>query len=54
MSTCVVSCMFMKFAGGPGSGKGTQSANIVKQFGYTHLSVGDLLRKETESGSENG
>ncbi|KAG9135423.1 hypothetical protein Leryth_007181 [Lithospermum erythrorhizon] len=40
--------------GGPGSGKGTQCANIVKQFGYTHLSAGDLLRAEQNSGSENG
>lgn len=40
--------------GGPGSGKGTQCANIVEQFGYTHLSAGDLLRAEIKSGSENG
>ncbi|KAF9687632.1 hypothetical protein SADUNF_Sadunf02G0113400 [Salix dunnii] len=40
--------------GGPGSGKGTQCANIVENFGYTHLSAGDLLRAEIKSGSENG
>ncbi|KAF5469908.1 hypothetical protein F2P56_010466 [Juglans regia] len=40
--------------GGPGSGKGTQCANIVQHFGYTHLSAGDLLRAEISSGSENG
>ncbi|CAI0546425.1 unnamed protein product, partial [Linum tenue] len=40
--------------GGPGSGKGTQCANIVEHFGYTHLSAGDLLRAEIKSGSENG
>ncbi|CAL5398204.1 unnamed protein product [Camellia sinensis] len=40
--------------GGPGSGKGTQCTNIVEHFGYTHLSAGDLLRAEKESGSENG
>ncbi|XP_042003070.1 UMP-CMP kinase 3-like isoform X3 [Salvia splendens] len=40
--------------GGPGSGKGTQCANIVQHFGYTHLSAGDLLRAEQNSGSENG
>lgn len=40
--------------GGPGSGKGTQCANIVQKFGYTHLSAGDLLRAEMKSGSENG
>lgn len=41
-------------AGGPGSGKGTQCTRIVKAFGFTHLSVGDLLRKEISSDSENG
>ncbi|XP_010917203.2 UMP-CMP kinase 3 [Elaeis guineensis] len=40
--------------GGPGSGKGTQCANIVEHFGFTHLSAGDLLRAEIKSGSENG
>lgn len=40
--------------GGPGSGKGTQCTNIVQNFGYTHLSAGDLLRAEIKSGSENG
>lgn len=32
--------------GGPGSGKGTQCARIVEEFGYVHLSAGDLLRDE--------
>ncbi|XP_042504338.1 UMP-CMP kinase isoform X2 [Macadamia integrifolia] len=40
--------------GGPGSGKGTQCAKIVETFGFTHLSAGDLLRKEISSNSENG
>ncbi|KAJ5247053.1 adenylate kinase [Penicillium chermesinum] len=34
------------FLGGPGSGKGTQSANLVKDYGFVHLSAGDLLRAE--------
>jgi pantothenate kinase-related protein Tda10 len=34
------------FLGGPGSGKGTQSALINKKFGFQHLSAGDLLREE--------
>lgn len=38
--------------GGPGSGKGTNCAKIQEQFGYVHLSAGDLLRAERESGSE--
>ena len=32
--------------GGPGAGKGTQCANLVKDYGFTHLSAGDLLRAE--------
>jgi len=40
--------------GGPGAGKGTQCENIVKDYGYVHLSAGDLLRAETKSGSKNG
>ncbi|CAG7866035.1 unnamed protein product [Brassica rapa] len=39
---------------GPGSGKGTQCANVVQHFSYTHLSAGDLLRAEIRSGSEFG
>lgn len=40
--------------GGPGSGKGTQCAKLVEQFGFVHLSAGDLLRAEVSSGSEQG
>lgn len=32
--------------GGPGAGKGTQCTRIVQNFGYVHLSAGDLLRAE--------
>lgn len=32
--------------GPPGSGKGTQSENIVKTYQLQHLSTGDLLRDE--------
>ncbi|CBN75026.1 flagellar adenylate kinase [Ectocarpus siliculosus] len=40
--------------GGPGSGKGTQCALIAEEeaLGYAHLSAGDLLRAERNSGSE--
>lgn len=34
--------------GGPGSGKGTQCANLVRDYGFTHLSAGDLLRAEQD------
>lgn len=40
--------------GGPGAGKGTQCANLVKDYGFIHLSAGDLLRAERNSGSKDG
>ncbi|KAI0125705.1 uridylate kinase [Xylariales sp. AK1849] len=41
--------------GGPGAGKGTQCANLVKDYGFTHLSAGDLLRAEQDRpGSQFG
>ncbi|XP_039806736.1 UMP-CMP kinase 1-like isoform X1 [Panicum virgatum] len=40
--------------GGPGSGKGTQCSKIVKHFGFTHLSAGDLLREEAKYDTEQG
>ena len=51
-----LSCTHLNFItffwqGGPGSGKGTQCQRIVDTFGYTHLSTGDLLREEVQSGS---
>ncbi|MDR1951454.1 MAG: adenylate kinase [Bacteroidales bacterium] len=32
--------------GPPGSGKGTQALNLVKEFGLTHISTGECLRRE--------
>ncbi|CAJ2501499.1 Uu.00g043520.m01.CDS01 [Anthostomella pinea] len=32
--------------GGPGAGKGTQCERLVAEYGFTHLSAGDLLRAE--------
>lgn len=40
--------------GAPGSGKGTQSAQIAEKYGLKHLSTGDVLREEIKSGSELG
>ena len=34
--------------GGPGVGKGTQCANLVRDYGFVHLSAGDLLRAEQQ------
>ena len=35
---------FISVLGGPGSGKGTQCAQLQSLFQCSHLSVGDLLR----------
>ena len=40
--------------GGPGAGKGTQCANLVRDYGFVHLSAGDLLRAHMKSGSAEG
>jgi adenylate kinase len=40
--------------GAPGTGKGTQAKRIVEEFGYNHISTGDLLRNEIAKGSELG
>ncbi|KAL7421283.1 bifunctional uridylate/adenylate kinase [Cryptotrichosporon argae] len=34
--------------GGPGAGKGTQCERLVKDYGFVHLSAGDLLRAEQQ------
>jgi adenylate kinase family enzyme len=34
--------------GGPASGKGTQCAELIKEFGYMHISTGDLMRDEVK------
>lgn len=41
--------------GGPGAGKGTQCARLVSDYGFKHLSAGDLLREEQDRpGSQFG
>ena len=41
--------------GGPGAGKGTQCVKLVSDYGFKHLSAGDLLREEQDRvGSEFG
>ncbi len=40
--------------GPQGSGKGTQGQLIKERFGIPHLSMGELLRKEVNSGSNLG
>jgi adenylate kinase len=40
--------------GPPGSGKGTQAANLVKMFGLTHISTGEYLRQEVAAQTQIG
>lgn len=40
--------------GAPGSGKGTYSDEIVKKFGMSHISTGDVLRNEIKNDTELG
>ena len=51
-SGCLLLCSFP--SGGPGSGKGTQCGRVVHDFGFTHLSAGDLLREEVAKGTPRG
>jgi adenylate kinase len=40
--------------GPPGSGKGTQSENLIARYGFKHLSTGDILRNEIKNGTALG
>ena len=40
--------------GAPGTGKGTQSQNIIEKYQLVHLSTGDILREEIKNGSPVG
>ena len=40
--------------GAAGAGKGTQAAKIVETFGLTHISTGDIFRKNVADGTELG
>ena len=40
--------------GAPGSGKGTQSELIIKEYGLDHISTGDVLRSEIKNETELG
>ena len=40
--------------GPPGSGKGTQSEKLIEKYALTHISTGDILRNEIETGTKLG
>jgi len=40
--------------GSPGAGKGTQCKGLVGRYGLSHLSSGDILRRQRAAGTELG
>ncbi len=40
--------------GAPGAGKGTQSSNIVEEYGIEHITTGDALRANKDMETEHG
>lgn len=46
--------MNLVILGAPGSGKGTQADLLAEKFGLVHLSSGNLLRQEAQSGTPKG
>jgi adenylate kinase len=45
---------YLVLFGPPGSGKGTQSENIIAKYGYGHISTGDVLRAEMQNDTDLG
>lgn len=45
---------YLVLFGPPGSGKGTQSENIIEKYAYGHISTGDVLRAEMANNTELG
>lgn len=46
--------MNLLIMGPPGAGKGTQAEELVKRFGITHISTGDMFRSAIKDGTEMG
>lgn len=46
--------MNLLIMGPPGAGKGTQAEELVKKFGITHISTGDMFRTAIKDGTEMG
>ena len=52
--SCLSRHQLLFFSGAPGSGKGTISNWIVRDFGLQHISSGDLLRQHINDGTALG
>ncbi|MBE6073464.1 MAG: adenylate kinase [Selenomonas ruminantium] len=46
--------MHILLMGPPGAGKGTQAAELVKEFNIPHISTGDMFRAAMKEGTEMG
>ena len=46
--------MHILLMGPPGAGKGTQAAQLVKEFNIPHISTGDMFRAAMKEGTEMG
>ena len=46
--------MNLVLLGAAGAGKGTQAAKLVDAYGLTHISTGDIFRKNVAEGTELG
>ncbi len=46
--------MILVFLGPPGAGKGTQAKRLAEEFGFKHLSTGDILREAIRKGTPLG
>jgi adenylate kinase len=44
----------MVIFGPPGAGKGTQSEKLIAQYGFVHISTGDLFRWHTKNDTDLG
>lgn len=46
--------MILILLGPPGAGKGSQASKIIEEFGVTHISTGDIFRKNIKEETELG
>lgn len=46
--------MKLVLLGAPGAGKGTQATKIAEKYGVTHISTGDIFRKNLKEGTPVG